>query len=98
MYIITARHKGNKITRKAFSDTKAFAITNQLSREGCTEIGMKEENHTEGEEWARNEEEGRKTTYGLSDGRKHRNWAVALGHGKRRTSTPGRRTKENTSY
>ena len=50
MYIITARHKGNKITRKAFSDTKAFAITNQLSREGCTEIGMKEENHTEGEE------------------------------------------------
>lgn len=30
MYIITAKHKGNKITRKAF-------------------IGMKEENHTEGE-------------------------------------------------
>ena len=41
-------------------------------------------------------EERRKTTYGLSDGRKHRNWAAALGHGKRRTSTPGRRTKENT--
>ena len=29
--------------------------------------------------------EGRKTTYGLSDGRKHRNWTVALEHGKRRT-------------
>ena len=49
MYIITAKHKGNKITRKAFSDTQAFVIINQLSREGCTEIGMKEENHTEGE-------------------------------------------------
>ena len=47
--IITAKHKGNKITRKAFSDTQAFVIINQLSREGCTEIGMKEENHTEGE-------------------------------------------------
>ena len=40
MYIITAKHKGNKITRKAFSDTQAS---------GCTEIGIKEENHTEGE-------------------------------------------------
>ena len=48
MYIITAKHKGNKITRKAFSDTQAFVIINQLSREGCTEIGIKEENHTEG--------------------------------------------------
>lgn len=36
MYIITAKHKGNKITRKAFSDTQAFVIINQLSREGCT--------------------------------------------------------------
>ena len=43
MYIITAKHKGNKITRKAFSDTQAFVIINQLSREGCTEIEMKEE-------------------------------------------------------
>ena len=43
MYIITAKYKGNKITRKAFSDTQAFMIINQLSREGCTEIGMKEE-------------------------------------------------------
>ncbi len=49
MYTITAKHKGNKITRKAFGDTQAFVIINQLSREGCTEIGMKEENHTEGE-------------------------------------------------
>lgn len=48
MYTITAKHKGNKITRKAFSDTQALII-NQLSREGYTEIGMKEENHTEGE-------------------------------------------------
>ena len=49
MYIITAKHKENKITRKAFSDAQAFVIINQLSREGCTETGMKEENHTEGE-------------------------------------------------
>ena len=49
MYIITAKHKGNKITRKAFSDTQASAIINQLLRERCTEIGIKEENHTEGE-------------------------------------------------
>lgn len=48
-YTITAKHKGNKITRKAFGDTQAFVIINQLSREGCTEIGIKEENHTEGE-------------------------------------------------
>ena len=41
--------KGNKITRKAFSDTQASAIINRLLREGCTEIGIKEENHTEGE-------------------------------------------------
>lgn len=38
-------------------------------------------------------EERRKTTYGLSDGRKHRNWAAALGHGKKRTSTPGRKQR-----
>lgn len=37
MYTITAKHKENKITRKAFSDTQAFVIINQLSREGCTE-------------------------------------------------------------
>lgn len=43
MYIITAKHKGNKITRKAVSDTQASAIINQLLREGCTEIGIKEE-------------------------------------------------------
>lgn len=49
MYIITAKHKGNKITRKAFSDTQASAIINRLLREGCTEIGIKEENYTEGE-------------------------------------------------
>ena len=49
MYTITAKHKGNKITRKAFSDTQASAIINRLLREGYTEIGIKEENHTEGE-------------------------------------------------
>lgn len=43
MYIITAKHKGNKITRKAVSDTQASAIINQLLRKGCTEIGIKEE-------------------------------------------------------
>ena len=49
IYIIIAKHKGNKITRKAFSDTQASAIINRLLREGYTEIGIKEENHTEGE-------------------------------------------------
>lgn len=43
MYIITANYKGNWITRKAFSDFQAWVIINQLSRDGCTDIGMREE-------------------------------------------------------
>lgn len=45
MYIITAMYQGSRITRKAFSDLQAFTIINQLSHEGCTEIGMREEDH-----------------------------------------------------
>lgn len=42
-YIITAIHQNKKITRTAYSDFQAFTIINQLRREGCTEIGMREE-------------------------------------------------------
>lgn len=45
MYIITAIYQGSRITRKAFSDLQAFTIINQLSREGCTDIGMRREDH-----------------------------------------------------
>ena len=43
MYIITAMHNGRKITRTAFGDFQAFTIINQLAREGCVDIGMREE-------------------------------------------------------
>lgn len=43
MYIITAMHNGRKITRIAFGDFQAFTIINQLAREGCVDIGMREE-------------------------------------------------------
>lgn len=43
MYIITAMHKGRKITRTAFGDFQAFTIINQLAREGCVDIGMRKE-------------------------------------------------------
>ena len=42
-YIIAAIHKNKKITRTAYSDFQAFTIINQLRREGCTDIGMREE-------------------------------------------------------
>ena len=42
-YIITAIHQNKKITRTAYSDFQAYTIINQLRREGCTEIGMREE-------------------------------------------------------
>lgn len=45
MYIITAIYQGSRITRKAFSDLQAFTTINQLSREGCTDIGMRREDH-----------------------------------------------------
>lgn len=45
MYIITAMYQGRRITRKAFSGFQAFTIINQLVREGCTDIGMREENY-----------------------------------------------------
>lgn len=43
MYIITATYRGQKITRTAFGDFQAFTIINQLAREGCVDIGMREE-------------------------------------------------------
>ena len=43
MYIITATFKGREITRIAFGDFQAFTIINQLAREGCVNIGMREE-------------------------------------------------------
>ena len=42
-YIITATYQSKRITRKAYSDFQAYTIINQLRREGCTEIGMREE-------------------------------------------------------
>ena len=43
MYIITAIYKGERITRKAYSDLQAFIIVNQLYRDGRKEVGMREE-------------------------------------------------------
>lgn len=43
VYIITATCQSKRITRTAYSDFQAFTIINQLRREGCTEIGMREE-------------------------------------------------------
>lgn len=41
--IITANYRGRKIERRAYSDFQAFTIINTLSREGCVDIGMREE-------------------------------------------------------
>lgn len=43
MYIITATYQGKRIIRRAYSDLQAFTIVNQLYRDGCTDVGMKEE-------------------------------------------------------
>lgn len=43
MYIITATYLGRKLKRVAYSDFQAFTIINVLSREGATDIGMREE-------------------------------------------------------
>lgn len=42
-HIITGNYKGKKIERIAFGDLQAFTIINQLSREGVTDIGMRED-------------------------------------------------------
>ena len=47
MYIITAKYKGRRVTRTAFSDFQAFTIIGRLHREGCTNIGMREEEEHE---------------------------------------------------
>lgn len=43
VYIITAIYQGKVIIRKAYSDLQAFTIINQLYRDGCTDVGMREE-------------------------------------------------------
>ena len=47
MYIITAVYHGERITRKAYSDFQAFTIINQLYRDGCHDVGMREEDEHE---------------------------------------------------
>lgn len=47
MYIITAVYHGERIIRKAYSDFQAFTIINQLYRDGCHDVGMREENEHE---------------------------------------------------
>ena len=42
-YIITATYKGSRITRTAHSPKQAYIIINQLARDGCTDMGMREE-------------------------------------------------------
>lgn len=42
-HIITGNYKGKKIERIAFSNSQAFVIINQLSREGVTDIGIRED-------------------------------------------------------
>lgn len=46
-YIITADYKSRKIKRTAFSDLQAFTIINTLARDGCSDIGMREEQDKE---------------------------------------------------
>lgn len=41
-YRITAKYNGELIIRTAYSDRQAWIIIDQLSREGCTDIGMRE--------------------------------------------------------
>ena len=41
--IITANYRGRKIERRAYSDFQAFTIINTLNRDGCVDIGMREE-------------------------------------------------------
>ena len=43
MYIITAIYQGKRIIRRAYSDQQAFTIINQLYRDGCKDVGMREE-------------------------------------------------------
>jgi len=43
MYIITATYQGKRIVRRAYSDLQVFTIVNQLYRDGCTDVGMREE-------------------------------------------------------
>lgn len=42
MYIITATYQGKRIIRRACSDLQVFTIVNQLYRDGCTDVGMRE--------------------------------------------------------
>lgn len=42
-YIITATYNGRRIRRIAYSEFQAWVCINTLSREGATDIAMKEE-------------------------------------------------------
>lgn len=47
MYVITADYRGMQIRRAAFSDFQAWTIINALAADGCTNIGMREEDAAE---------------------------------------------------
>lgn len=47
MYTITAIYQGKRIIRRAYSDLQAFTIVNKLYRDGCTDVGMRKEDHDE---------------------------------------------------
>ena len=42
-YIITANYKGRRIRRTVYGEYQAWCTVNTLRREGCTDIGMREE-------------------------------------------------------
>ena len=42
-YLITAMYNGRRVERIAFGDFQAFTIINLLVHEGCTDIGMRED-------------------------------------------------------
>ena len=42
MYIIKANKQIKKIDRISYSDLQVFTIVNQLYRDGCTDVGMRE--------------------------------------------------------
>lgn len=39
---LTATYQGKRIIRRAYSDLQVFTIVNQLYRDGCTDVGMRE--------------------------------------------------------
>lgn len=41
-YRITAKYNGELIIRTAYGDKQAWILVNQLYRDGCTDVGMRE--------------------------------------------------------